>query len=75
MIAVKEVLEKQWSEFCQYVKQFAEKDIDTNDEDYNMGRYMILNDARFSLLDPLVDYYITCNNIRRSDMDMTQIFK
>lgn len=39
MIAVKEILEKQWSDFRQFVKDFAMKDSNTNDEEYNYGRY------------------------------------
>lgn len=68
MIAVKEILEKQWSDFRQFVKDFAMKDSNTNDEEYNYGRYQIINSWNFSLFDPEVEYYCTCNNLQLKDI-------
>lgn len=68
MVAVKEVLEKQWSEFCRYVREFAKKDSDTNDEEYNIGRYEILRRQRVDFSDPSVEYYCMCNNLKLSDI-------
>lgn len=68
MIAVKEILEKQWSDFRQYVKDFALKDSNTNDEEYNYGRYQVINSWNFSLFDPEVEYYCICNNLQLKDI-------
>lgn len=68
MIPVKEILEKQWSDFRQYVKDFAIKDSNTNDEEYNYGRYQIINSWNFSLFDPEVEYYCRCNNLQLKDI-------
>ena len=68
MIAVKEILEKQWSDFYKYIKDFAENDSNTNDEEYNYGRYQIVNSYHFSLFDPEVQYYCMCNNLHLKDI-------
>lgn len=68
MIAVKEILEKQWSDFRQYVKDFALRDSNTNDEEYNYGRHQIINSWNFNLLDPEVEYYCMCNNLQLKDI-------
>lgn len=68
MIAIKEILEKQWSDFYKYVKDFAENDSNTNDEEYNYGRYQIINSSHFSLFDPEVEYYCMCNNLQLKDI-------
>lgn len=68
MIPIKEILEKQWSDFRQYVKDFSIKDSNTNDEEYNYGRYQIINNWNFSLFDPEVEYYCMCNNLQLKDI-------
>ena len=68
MIAVKEVMNKQWDEFCKKVKDFASRDSDTNDEDYNMGRYEIMRNHRIDFFDPVVEYYCMCNNLELRDI-------
>ncbi len=68
MVAVKEILEKQWSDFRQHVKNFAVNDSNTNDEEYNYGRYEIINNWNFSLFDPAVEYYCMCNNLQLKDI-------
>lgn len=68
MIPVKALLEKQWDSFCDYVRQFAENDMDTNDEEYNIGRHEIISGRRWSIFDPAVDYYCTCNNLSLKDI-------
>lgn len=68
LIVVKEILEKQWLDFRQYVKDFAVKDSNTNDEEYNYGRHQIINCWNFSLFDPEVEYYCMCNNLQIKDI-------
>lgn len=68
MIAVKEILKKQWSDYRKYVKDFAKNDLNTNDEEYNYGRYQIINNWDFSLFDPEVKYYCMCNNLQLKDI-------
>lgn len=77
MIPVKAILEKQWYEFCKYVKDFALQDSYTNDEDYNMGRYEILNRLNIDFFDPVVEYYCMCNNLNLRDIPggIDSIFK
>lgn len=68
MIPVKEILNKQWDEFCEMVKEFAAKDSDSNDEDYNYGRHEILRSRRIDFSDPDVNYYCECNNLSIRDI-------
>lgn len=68
MIEVKNVLGKQWSDLCRYTKEFAINDTDTNDEEYNYGRYKIVHNWRINFLDPDIEYYCTCNNLNIKDI-------
>ena len=42
-LLLKKFLERQLPEFSKYVKEFVIKNLDTNDEEYNFGRYEIMN--------------------------------
>lgn len=68
MIPIKEILNKQWSEFCRYVREFAQKDSDTNDEEYNIGRYEIIKNQNVDFSNPAVEYYCMCNNLKFRDI-------
>lgn len=68
MIAVKEILEKQWKEYHKMVKEFAKKDTNKQDEEYNYGRYLILNSNRIDFSDSAVDYYCYCNCLSLADV-------
>lgn len=61
-------IKKQWFEFCKYVKEFAIRDSDTNDEEYNYGRYEIMNATKINFFDPAVEYYCMCNNLNLRDI-------
>lgn len=64
MITEKERLKKQWLDFCRYIKDFAARDSNTNDEKYNNGRYSILHGWTIDLFNPDVQYYCMCNSLQ-----------
>lgn len=60
----KERLKKQWLDFCRYVKDFAVRDSNTNDEKYNNGRYAIVHSWTIDLFNLDVQYYCMCNGLQ-----------